>query len=171
MKSTATHQNLEIFFRRRTEFKPDPANPRQHTKKQIQQIAKSIRSFGFNVPILIDPDDNVIAGNGRVFACGELGIDEVPTVCLDHLTPAQVRAFRIADNKLTENATWDERLLGEQVRDLSLSGLNFDVEVTRFEVVPEDLAAPRSAGSGICGILGRIAFYAATLSIPRFLPR
>jgi DNA modification methylase len=81
----------------------------------------------------------VIAGHGRLLACQELGIDEVPTLCLDHLTPAQARAFRIADNKLTENATWDERLLGEQLRDLSLSGLDFSLEITGFEMGEIDL--------------------------------
>jgi DNA modification methylase len=130
---------LEITTFPLSELKPDPANPHRHSKKQIRQIAKSISVFGFNVPVLVDADGNVIAGHGRLLACDELGIDEVPTVCLEHLTPAQVRAFRIADNKLTENATWDERLLGEQLRDLSLSGLDFDIEVTGFEVGEIDL--------------------------------
>jgi DNA modification methylase len=136
----ATNQHrLEIIFRPLSELKPDPANPRRHSKKQIRQIAKSISVFGFNVPVLVDAEGNVIAGHGRLLACDELGIDEVPTVCLEHLNPAQVRAFRIADNKLTENATWDERLLGEQLQDLSLSGLDFDIEVTGFEVGEIDL--------------------------------
>jgi DNA modification methylase len=130
---------LEIITFPLSELKPDPANPHRHSKKQIRQIAKSISVFGFNVPVLVDAEGNVIAGHGRLLACDELGIDEVPTVCLEHLTPAQVRAFRIADNKLTENATWDERLLGEQLRDLSLSGLDFDIEVTGFEVGEIDL--------------------------------
>ena len=139
-KGLLTNQrSLEIIFRGRAELKPDPANPRQHSKKQIRQIAKIINIFGFNVPVLVDADLNVIAGHGRLLACSELGIDEVPTVCLDHLTPAQVRAFRIADNKLTENATWDDRLLAEQLRDLSLSGLDFDIEVTGFEMGEIDL--------------------------------
>ena len=130
---------MEIIPRPRAELKPDPANPRRHSKKQIQQIAESIRAFGFNVPILVDRDGHVIAGHGRLLACRELGIDEVPTLCLEHLTPAQARAFRIADNKLTENATWDDRLLAEQLRDLSLSGLDFDIEVTGFEMGEIDL--------------------------------
>jgi hypothetical protein len=117
----ASQQDLEIIFRPRAELKPDPGNPRRHSKKQIRQIANSIRVFGFNVPILIDRDGHVIAGHGRLLACRELGMDEVPTVCLDHLTPEQIRAFRIADNKLTENATQDDRLLAEQLRDLSLT--------------------------------------------------
>jgi len=113
---TTNKCRLEIISRPLAELKPDPANPRRHSKKQIKQIAKSIRVFGFNVPILVDRDGHVIAGHGRLLACRELGIDEVPTLCLEHLTPAQARAFRIADNKLTENATWDDRLLAEQLR-------------------------------------------------------
>jgi len=132
-------RDMEIISRPLAALNPDPANPRRHSKKQIQQIAKSIKVFGFNVPILVDRELNVIAGYGRLLACGELGIDQVPTLCLDHLTPAQVRAFRIADNKLTENATWDERLLAEQLHDLSLSGLDFDIEVTGFEMGEIDL--------------------------------
>ena len=142
---------MEIIFRSRAELKPDPANPRRHSKKQIKQIAKSIRVFGFNVPVLVDRDSNVIAGHGRLLACGELGIDEVPTSCLEHLTPAQARAFRIADNKLTENATWDDRLLAEQLRDLSLSGLDFDIEVTGFEMGEIDLRIGLARGHARAG--------------------
>ena len=135
----ASQCSLNIISRPRAELKPDPANPRQDSRRQIRQIAKSISTFGFNVPVLVDAELNVIAGHGRLLACGELGIDEVPTLRLDHLTPAQARAFRIADNKLTENATWDDRLLAEQLRDLSLSGLDFDIEVTGFEMGEIDL--------------------------------
>ena len=135
----ASQRGLKIISRPRAELKPDLANPRQHIKKQIKQIAKSIKEFGFNVPVLVDHAGNVIAGHGRLLACGELGIDEVPTVCLEHLTPTQARAFMIADNKLAENATWDDRLLAEQLRDLSLSGLDFDIELTGFEIGEIDL--------------------------------
>ena len=128
-------QDLEIIKRPIAELRPDPANPRQHSKQQIHQIAKSIKEFGFNVPVLVDTQLNVLAGHGRMLACREAGIDEVPTVCLEHLTPAQARAFMIADNKLAENATWDDRLLAEQLRDLSLSDLDFDIEVTGFEIL------------------------------------
>jgi DNA modification methylase len=104
----------------------------------------------------------VIAGHGWLLACRELGIDEVPTLRLDHLTAAQARAFRIADNKLTENATWDERLLGEQLRDLSLSGLDFDIEVTGFEMGEIDLLIQSledtpTAGSDPADILPEVA--------------
>jgi len=130
---------LSIFYRPIDQLKPDSNNPRRHTKKQTRQIANSIAAFGFNVPILIDRDANVIAGHGRLLAAGELGWSEVPTLCLDHLTPAQARAFQIADNRLTEIAVWDDRLLAEQLKDLSLLGLDFSIEVTGFEIGEIDL--------------------------------
>jgi ParB-like chromosome segregation protein Spo0J len=118
---------------------PDPNNPRCHSRKQIRQIAESIRIFGFNVPILIDREGKVIAGHGRLLACRALAITEVPTLCLDHLTQAQARAFMIADNRLTEIASWDDQLLAQQLKDLSLSGLDFSLEITGFEMGEIDL--------------------------------
>jgi len=131
--------DLTVVYRGIEALKPDPANARLHSRKQIRQIARSIATFGFNVPILIDRDDKVIAGHGRLLACRELGRSEVPTLCLDHLTPAQARAFMIADNRLSEIATWDDRLLAEQLKDLSLLGLDFSLEVTGFEMGEIDL--------------------------------
>jgi DNA modification methylase len=131
--------NQAIIYRRIDELTLDPSNPRCHNKKQIRQIANSIETFGFNVPILIDRDGNVIAGHGRLLAAREVGMTEVPTLCLDHLTPAQVRAFGIADNRLAEIATWDDRLLAQQLKDLSLIGLDFSLEVTGFEMAEIDL--------------------------------
>ena len=130
---------MSIVYRAIDQLKPDPANPRRHSKKQIRQIANSIKAFGFNVPVLVDADLNVIAGHGRLAAARELGMTEVPTLCLDHLTPAQARAFMIADNRLTEFATWDDRLLAQQLKDLSLLGLDFSIEVTGFEMGEIDL--------------------------------
>jgi len=131
--------NLQIVYRRIDELNPDPANPRCHTQKQIRKIADSIGTFGFNVPILIDRDDKVICGHGRLAAGRELGCSEVPTVRLDHLSPAQTRAFMIADNRLTEIAAWDDRLLAQQLKDLSLLGLDFSLELTGFEMPEIDL--------------------------------
>jgi ParB-like chromosome segregation protein Spo0J len=180
---------LKIVYRPVEELKPDPANPRRHSKKQIGQIANSIRAFDFNVPILIDRDNKVIAGHGRLFACRELGITDVPTLCLDHLTPAQVSAFMIADNQLTVNASWDDRLLAEQLKDLSLLGLDFTLEVTGFEMgeidlrivsledspdpaddptdaLPELPEGPPLSRRGVCGFSVAIASCAVTLSTP-----
>jgi ParB-like chromosome segregation protein Spo0J len=120
-------------------LRPDPKNPRAHGDKQVRQIANSIEAFGFNVPILIDRHMQVIAGHGRVLASKLLGLTEVPTICLEHLTEAQRRAFMIADNRLTENSTWDARLLGEQLKILSEAELDFSLEITGFEMAEIDL--------------------------------
>src|SRR6516225_2712790 len=131
--------HLKIVYRPIGELKPDPTNARQHSKKQIRQIANSIKTFDFNVPILVDRYGNVIAGHGRLLACRELGMTAVPTLCLEHLTEAQIRAFMIADNRLTEIASWDDQLLAEQLQELSLLDLDFDIEVTGFEMGEIDL--------------------------------
>jgi DNA modification methylase len=138
---------LQVQYRRIDELKPDPDNPRHHSKKQIRQIAVSIEAFGFNVPVLIDRDQKVIAGHGRILACRAVGWTEVPTLCLDHLTAAQARAFMIADNRLTEIATWDDRLLAQQLKDLSLLGLDFSLELTGFEMGEIDLRIASLEGS------------------------
>ena len=126
-------------------LKPDPGNARKHSKKQIGQIARSIRTFGFNVPVLVDANLRVIAGHGRLLAARQLGLSDVPTIRLEHLSPEQARAFAIADNRLTEIATWDAKLLGEQLRELSEFDLNFDIEVTGFEIGEIDLLIGNTA--------------------------
>ena len=130
---------LEVVSRPISELRPDPKNPRLHSKKQIQQIAQSIAAFGFNVPVLIDGQSRIVAGHGRVLACQQLGLQTVPTICLHHLTTAQAKAFLLADNKLTLNATWDERLLGEQLQGLAEVDLEFSLETTGFEMGEIDL--------------------------------
>jgi DNA modification methylase len=125
---------LAIVYREIDKLQPDSKNPRVHSDKQIQQIARSIVAFGFNVPYLVDRDLKLIAGHGRLAACKLLGINTVPTLCLDHLTEQQISAFRIADNRLTETADWDDRLLGEQLKALSEVKLDFSLEATGFEV-------------------------------------
>jgi len=113
-------------------------NPRTHTPKQIRQIAASIKEFGFVNPVLVDRSDRIIAGYGRVEAAKLLGIDDIPTVCVDHLTPAQVRAYVIADNRLAELAGWDRTLLALELQELSIQP-NFDVTVTGFEIAEVDI--------------------------------
>ncbi|MGA9851717.1 MAG: DNA methyltransferase [Gammaproteobacteria bacterium] len=133
------HRNLEIAYHSIDQLTLDPLNPRLHSKKQLKQIARSIEVFGFNVPVIIDAKSRVIAGHGRISACKLLGLTEVPTIRLEHLTEQQVRAFVIADNKLTENAAWDERLLAQQFQELSSVDLNFHLEDTGFEMGEIDL--------------------------------
>jgi ParB-like chromosome segregation protein Spo0J len=121
------------------ELRLDPDNPRDHNQKQIRQIVRSIETFGFNVPVQADSEGKVVAGHGRVLAARVLGMPVIPVIRLEHLTPAQLRAFAIADNKLTENAEWNPLLLGEQLKALSEAGLDFSVEVTGFEISEIDM--------------------------------
>jgi DNA modification methylase len=130
---------LEVTYLRTTSLKPDPRNPRVHSDKQVRQIAQSIESFGFNVPLLIDDQQKVIAGHGRLLAACKMGWDKVPAIKLSHLTESQRMAFLIADNRLTENSSWDERMLGEQLKILSELKLDFDLEAIGFEVPEIDL--------------------------------
>jgi DNA modification methylase len=130
---------LSVTYRPIDNIRLDPGNPRSHSRRQIRQIANSIKAFGFNVPVLIDQEMKVIAGHGRLLACRELGWTEVPTIRLDHLSQAQARAFMIADNRLTETSCWDERLLAEQLKELSELDLDFSLETTGFEMGEIDL--------------------------------
>lgn len=112
---------------------PFARNSRTHSDQQVTQIAASIREFGWTNPILVDGENGIIAGHGRLMAARKLGIEQVPVIVLDHLTNAQKRALIIADNKLALNAGWDMDLLsseieglGEEGFDLSLLGFNED---------------------------------------------
>ena len=132
-------QKLAIEYKPPHELKPDPQNPRVHSEKQIEQIARSIEVFGFNVPALINATGRIIAGHGRAEAAKRLGLSSIPVIRLEHLTPAQVIAFSIADNKLTTNSAWDERLLAEQLKYLSEAELDFSIETIGFETAEIDL--------------------------------
>ena len=128
---------LKISYKDPDQLKKRPRNPRTHTPKQIKQIVASIKEFGFISPVLIDGSDEIIAGHGRVEAAKLVGMSDVPTVRVDHLTPTQIRAYVIADNKLAENAGWDRELLTLELQELSVD-LNFDVTITGFETAEVD---------------------------------
>jgi hypothetical protein len=130
---------LSIAYLSIDQLNPDPGNARQHSAKQVRQIAKSMETFGFNVPLLIDAEGNVIGGHGRLLAAKRLGWDQVPTIRLDHLSESQRRAFMIADNRLAEVAVWDDRLLAEQLKALASVELNFDIETIGFDMGEIDL--------------------------------
>ena len=132
--ATPLIQNRSII-----DLKPDARNARVHKPRQIALLAKSIKAFGFNVPILIDSEGNVLAGHCRLLACEKLGMTEVPTIELSHLSADQAKAFMIADNRLTEIAIWNDELLGEQLKALSSVELDFDIEATGFTVGEIDL--------------------------------
>jgi DNA modification methylase len=118
---------------------PAPNNARRHSRKQIEQIARSITSFGFTNPILIDNDGSVVAGHGRLEAAKLLGLKHVPTLCIEHLTPEALRAYRLADNRLAELADWDEPLLAIELHELQALDLDFDITDTGFELTEIDL--------------------------------
>jgi DNA modification methylase len=132
------NETLTIVYRPIAGLKANPNNPRIHKPPQIRQIAKSIQAFGPIVPLLIDNHSQVIAGHGRLLAAKSLGLSEFPTICVDHLSEAQIKAFAIADNKLTENAEWDKKLLAQQLKSLLDVDLNFDLEKIGFEVAEAD---------------------------------
>ncbi len=121
----------EIEFKSLEELKPSPRNARKHSKKQQQKIANSIKTFGFNNPILIDENCMVVSGHGRYEAAKLLKLDQVPTICLGHLTEAEIRAFAIADNKLALESEWDYDMLKLEIGDLA--NLEFDLDATAFE--------------------------------------
>ena len=112
------------------DLKPYAHNPKQHPAEQIEKIARSITEFGFLVPILIDADNLIIAGHGRLMAACKLGLVEVPTIRVDHLTEAQIQAYRIADNKLTESL-WDLDMLESEIS--ILQDMDFDIDLTGFD--------------------------------------
>ena len=120
-------------------LKPYARNPRTHSKKQLRQIADSIRTFGWTKPILIDADAGVIAGHGTLAAAKLLGIDRVPTIRLEDMTAAQKRAYVLADNKLAENAGWDRELLALELQGLLEMELDFEVTTTGFEMGEIDI--------------------------------
>ncbi|MFP3890965.1 MAG: site-specific DNA-methyltransferase [Ralstonia sp.] len=103
---------------------PYARNAKRHSDTQVAQIAASIREFGWGAPILVDGQNNVIAGHGRLLAARKLGMTEVPVVPMDHLTDTQRRALILADNKIGENAAWDEDLLGLELAELNAAGFN-----------------------------------------------
>jgi len=129
--------DLRIVYRPIDALRPYAKNARRHPRKQIKQLAASIREFGFVAPVIVDGGDNIIAGHGRIEAAKALGLDQVPTVQLDRLTDAQVKALRLADNKLALGAEWDWELVAEEME--SLAVLDFELELTGFSQAEIDL--------------------------------
>src|SRR5712671_3039738 len=128
---------MKIEYTAVRELRPHTNNARTHSRKQIQQIANSIKKFGFCNPVLIDDAKQIIAGHGRVEAAKQLGIDAVPTCRLSHLSDADKRAYVLADNKLAEKAGWDRGLLAIELQ--GLIELDVDIELTGFDMGEIDL--------------------------------
>jgi DNA modification methylase len=128
---------LEITYKQISDLIPYARNSRTHSEAQVAQIAGSIREFGFANPLLIDGDNSIIAGHGRLLAAQKLGINTVPCIVLYHLTKEQQRALVIADNKLAINAGWDNEMLSLELGELK--GLDVDLELLGFD--DDELAA------------------------------
>ncbi len=121
---------LKVEYKSVDKLIPYVNNARTHDEKQVTQIAASIKEFGFNNPILLDGDNGVVAGHGRLMAAKKLGLKEVPCIELSHLTEVQKKAYILADNKLAENAGWDEKLLQVELESLGAAG--FDISLAGF---------------------------------------
>lgn len=154
----------KIEFLTVVSLQPWARNARTHSKKQIQQIADSIHRFGFTAPVLIDDENTILAGHGRVEAAKLLGMERVPCLRLSALSPEEKRAYVLADNKLALNAGWDEEILAEELK--GLLDLEFDIGLTGFSIpevdslveglqpeepgAPEDYVLPIAAGPPRC---------------------
>ena len=129
---TSKAQDLSIEYKRVDDLIPYVNNSRTHSDEQVTQVAASIKEFGFTNPILIDENNGIIAGHGRLMAAKKLKLEQVPTITLQGLTEAQRKAYVIADNKLALNADWDFDLLQNEI--LSLQELDFKIDLLGFEV-------------------------------------
>ncbi len=115
--------------------KPHSQNAKTHSSKEIDRIVKSMRTYGWTNPMIVDEEMNVLAGHGRLEAAKRLGLKEVPTICLSHMTPAQKRAYIIADNRLTEvGGSWDRKLLALEHEAIRLMDPEFDLTSTGFNL-------------------------------------
>jgi hypothetical protein len=139
MQTTKRHaggvdqQEPKFQFLELDRLNPNRGNPRKHIVAQVRAIARSIETFGFNAPILIDKQGNIVAGHGRYEAAKLLGLERVPTILLEHLTETQAKAYALADNKLTDRSSWDDSALAVQLKELSELALDFDIEAIGFE--------------------------------------
>lgn len=145
MEVVMQHPNIET--RLIETLKPYKNNARTHSKKQIAQIAKSIKRFGFTNPVLVSDTNEIIAGHGRVLAAKELKFLEVPVLRLSHLSEDEKRAYILADNKLAENAGWDEELLAIELQ--GLLDVNFDLEIIGFDTGEIDFILDGGTGSEV----------------------
>ena len=127
---------------------PYARNARTHSEEQVAQIAASIVEFGFTNPILAGSDGVIVAGHGRLAAAQKLGLDTVPVVVLDHLTPTQRRALIIADNRIAENAGWDDAMLRIELQSLQEDGFNLDITGFDADALAEIMAGEETTVDG-----------------------
>lgn len=121
-------QELNIKYMNIRDLKPYKKNAKKHSKEQVEQIANSIKEFGFTQPVIIDKNNEVVAGHGRILGAKKAGLKQVPTVCLEELTEEQIKAYRLVDNKLNESE-WDYGLLDTE---LGILGKSIDMDMSMF---------------------------------------
>lgn len=138
-KNISDQKGLTVRYISPKEVRPYRNNPKSHSDKQVYQIVQSIKEFRFTNPLLIDENNELIAGHGRLLAANQLQLEKVPVIILSHLSDAQKRAYRIADNKLTENGKWDVDLLTIELKELDNLDLSFDLDITGFDSQEIDL--------------------------------
>lgn len=128
-------QELNIKYMNIRDLKPYKKNAKKHNKEQVEQIANSIKEFGFTQPVIIDKNNEVVAGHGRILGAKKAGLKQVPTVCLEDLTEEQIKAYRLVDNKLNESE-WDDNLLNTELSELWDAG---EVDMTLFDLNMDNL--------------------------------
>lgn len=130
-------QNIKITYKNIKELKPYKKNAKKHPKQQVEQIANSIKEFGFTQPVIIDSNNCVVAGHGRILGAKKAGLKEVPTVCLEELTEEQIKAYRLVDNKLNES-DWDFSLVDEELTELLESDIDMSLFGFEFDEIEEE---------------------------------
>lgn len=133
--SNKTMQELNIKYMNIRDLKPYKKNAKKHSKEQVEQIANSIKEFGFTQPVIIDKNKEVVAGHGRILGAKKAGLKQVPTVCLEELTEEQIKAYRLVDNKLNESE-WNNDLLNTELSELWDAG---EVDMTLFDFNMDNL--------------------------------
>ena len=151
---------IEIQYKATEDLIPYARNSRTHSAEQVAQIAASIREFGWTNPVLIDGENGIIAGHGRVLAAHKLGETQVPTIELSHMSDIQKRAYIIADNKLALNAGWDDEMLALELG--ALGNLGFDINLIGFSA--EELKL-------LMDIAEADAIYSNKITVPIYEPR
>jgi DNA modification methylase len=141
-------RDLKIVYQEIGSIKLYPNNPRTHSKQQIKKLARGIKHYGFINPIIVDEKNMIIVGYGRYEAAIRLGLESVPTIRIEDMSEADIRAYRIADNRLAELAGWDPDILGREFLFLSNPELEFDVEITGFDQGSIDIAIEGLNGGG-----------------------
>ena len=136
---------MNIVNMKITDIHPYEKNPR-HNEDAVEAVARSIKEFGWQQPIVVDKDMVVIVGHTRLKATEQLGLTEVPVVVADHLTPEQVQAYRIADNKTGEIAEWDYALLPMELKDLQMKKMHYGRPKARSESRPPSARNARQRG-------------------------